>query len=275
MSSAPAPDPALLRRYDRPGPRYTSYPAAPHFSSAFGERELREHAARSEAAPQRRPLSLYVHVPFCFSPCFYCGCNRLITRDPARGEQYTDDLLREIRLAAALFDPGRELVQLHLGGGTPNFLSAAALARLIGQVARSFRLSRAADRDFSIELDPRSLPEPAEAYAATLAGLGFNRASLGVQDFDTEVQQAVNRLQSVEQTLELIDACRDHGFRSINVDLIYGLPHAAHRGVRTPRSHRGLRLRASALPLQGAAPHRACGPAGRRRQARAPVPGDR
>jgi oxygen-independent coproporphyrinogen III oxidase len=243
MNSAPVPDPALLRRYDRPGPRYTSYPAAPHFSGAFGERELREHAARSEAAAQRRPLSLYVHVPFCFSPCFYCGCNRVITRDLARGEQYTDDLLREIRLAAELFDSGRELVQLHLGGGTPNFLSAAALARLIGQVARTFRMSRAVDRDFSIELDPRSLPEPPEAYAATLAALGFNRASLGVQDFDPEVQQAVNRMQSVEQTLELIDACRDHGFRSINVDLIYGLPR------QTPeRFRRTLRTVVSSRP---------------------------
>lgn len=224
MNSAPVPDPAVLRRYDRPGPRYTSYPSAPHFSSAFSARELAEHAARSNAAAPRRPLSLYVHVPFCFSPCFYCGCNRVITRDPARGEQYADDLLEEIRLAASLFDPARELVQLHLGGGTPNFLGAATLARLIAGVGRAFRLSQAADRDFSIELDPRSLPEPPDVYAATLARLGFNRASLGVQDFDPKVQQAVNRLQSVEQTLELIDACRDQGFRSINVDLIYGLP---------------------------------------------------
>lgn len=224
MNAALVPDPALLRRYDRPGPRYTSYPAAPHFSSAFGAHELREHAERSNCAAHRRPLSLYVHVPFCFSPCFYCGCNRVITRDLARGERYVDDLLEEIRLAAALFDSRRELVQLHLGGGTPNFLGAAALGRLIGAVARAFRMSQAADRDFSIELDPRSLPESPEAYVATLAALGFNRASLGVQDFDPEVQQAVNRVQSVEQTLDLIDACRDRGFRSINVDLIYGLP---------------------------------------------------
>jgi len=217
-------DPALIRRYDRPGPRYTSYPAAPQFNSAFGERELRAYAARSNALPGGRPLSLYLHVPFCFSPCFYCGCNRVITRDLSRGERYADDLLEEIGLVAPLFDPGREVIQLHLGGGTPNFLSRASLERLIAGVGRAFRLSDAADRDFSIELDPRSLPEPPAQYAATLARLGFNRASLGVQDFDPEVQRAVNRLQSVEETRDLIDACRDQGFRSINIDLIYGLP---------------------------------------------------
>jgi len=217
-------DPALIRRYDRPGPRYTSYPAAPQFNSAFGERELRAYAARSNALPGGRPLSLYLHVPFCFSPCFYCGCNRVITRDLSRGERYADDLLEEIGLVAPLFDPGREVIQLHLGGGTPNFLGRASLERLIAGVGRAFRLSDAADRDFSIELDPRSLPEPPAQYAATLARLGFNRASLGVQDFDPEVQRAVNRLQSVEETRDLIDACRDQGFRSINIDLIYGLP---------------------------------------------------
>ncbi len=233
MSATPLPDPALLCRYDRPGPRYTSYPAAPHFSTGFGERELRAHAARSNCTPQRRPLSLYVHVPFCFSPCFYCGCNRVITRDHSKGEQYTDDLLEEIRLAAALFDPERELLQVHLGGGTPNFLGAATLARLIAGVSQAFRMSAAPNRDFSIELDPRSLPEPPESYAATLARLGFNRASLGVQDFDPEVQHAVNRIQSAEQTFDLIDACRDHGFRSINIDLIYGLPRQTPQRFRS------------------------------------------
>jgi oxygen-independent coproporphyrinogen III oxidase len=243
MNSALLLDPALLRRYDRPGPRYTSYPAAPHFSSAFGASELREHAARSNASPLPRPLSLYVHVPFCFSPCFYCGCNRVITRDLTRGERYVDDLLEEIRLAAALFDPGRELVQLHLGGGTPNFLGVEALERLVGEIRRAFRLSRSRDRDFSIELDPRSLPEGPESYAGALAQLGFNRASLGVQDFDLDVQRAVNRLQSVEETLDLIDACRDHGFRSINIDLIYGLPRQTPENFR-----RTLRMVMSARP---------------------------
>jgi oxygen-independent coproporphyrinogen-3 oxidase len=236
-------DPDLLRRYDQPAPRYTSYPAAPQFNGAFGERELRAYAARSNAIAGRRPLSLYVHVPFCFSPCFYCGCNRVITRDLSRGERYTDDLLEEIGLLAPLFDPGREVVQLHLGGGTPNFLGSETLERLLAGVGRAFRLSDAASRDFSIELDPRSLPEPPAQYAAALARLGFNRASLGVQDFDPDVQRAVNRMQSVEETCDLIDACRDHGFRSINIDLIYGLP-----GQTPERFQRTLRTVMSARP---------------------------
>ncbi|MGP8032967.1 MAG: oxygen-independent coproporphyrinogen III oxidase [Steroidobacteraceae bacterium] len=236
-------DPELIRRYDRPGPRYTSYPAAPHFNSTFGAPELRAYAARSNALPGRRPLSLYVHVPFCFSPCFYCGCNRVITRDRSRGERYADDLLREIRLLAPHFDPGREVVQLHLGGGTPNFLSEATLERLIAGAGRAFRLSDAANRDFSIELDPRSLPAPPADYAATLAQLGFNRASLGVQDFDPDVQRAVNRIQGVDETLDLIDAFRDQGFRSINIDLIYGLP-----GQTTDGFRRTLRTVMSAHP---------------------------
>lgn len=225
-------DADLLRRYDRPGPRYTSYPAAPHFKPSFGARELRVHAAGSNDARVRRPLSLYVHVPFCFSPCFYCGCNRVISRDPARGQRYASDLVSEIELAAALFDPAREVVQLHLGGGTPNFLDRATLERLMAGVHRHLRLSASSGRDFSIELDPRSLPEPAERYAAGLARLGFNRASLGVQDFDPAVQRAVNRMQSVAATLDLIDACRDQGFSSINVDLIYGLPRQTRANFR-------------------------------------------
>ena len=239
-------DPALLRRYDRPGPRYTSYPTAPQFNAAFGAAELAAYAARSNALRGVRPLSLYVHVPFCFSPCFYCGCNRVITRDLSRGERYAGDLLNEIELVAPLFDPGREVVQLHLGGGTPNFLGRETLEKLIAGLGRAFRLSDAADRDFSIELDPRSLPEPPARYAASLAQLGFNRASLGVQDFDPGVQRAVNRLQSVEETLSLVDACRDQGFHSINVDLIYGLPGqtlaAFQRTLRTVMSARPDRI---------------------------------
>jgi oxygen-independent coproporphyrinogen-3 oxidase len=242
VTSAISFDPTLLGRYDRPGPRYTSYPTAPQFHAAFGERELRAYAARSNALPRARPLSLYVHVPFCTSPCFYCGCNRVITRDRSRGERYADDLLAEIDLVAPLFDPGREVVQLHLGGGTPNFLGRETLERLIAGVGRALRLSDAANRDFSIELDPRALPESPAHYAAALARLGFNRASLGVQDFDPEVQRAVNRMQSVEETLSLIDACRDQGFRSINIDLIYGLPgqtpQAFQRTLRTVTSAR-------------------------------------
>jgi oxygen-independent coproporphyrinogen III oxidase len=229
VSVVPSFDAAVLRRYDRPGPRYTSYPAAPQFTVEFGTRELRHHAAFSNAGSARRNLSLYVHVPYCLSPCFYCGCNRLITSDAGKGVRYTDRLLEEIELVAPLFDAQREVVQLHLGGGTPNFLGSSLLVRLIERLGRAFLLSGSAQRDFSIELDPRSVPAD---YPATLVDLGFNRVSLGVQDFDPAVQQAVNRLQSIEQTLDLIDECRDRGIRSVNVDLIYGLPRQTPAGFR-------------------------------------------
>ncbi|MBV8403998.1 MAG: oxygen-independent coproporphyrinogen III oxidase [Gammaproteobacteria bacterium] len=239
-ADAPVLDEEVLRRYDRPGPRYTSYPAAPQFTAAFGERDLARHATRSNQRTGPRPLSLYVHVPFCFSPCFYCGCNRLITRDTSKGERYIERLLHEVALIAPLFERGREVLQLHLGGGTPNFLSADTLEWLIEGLAEAFTLSKAAARDYSIELDPRTVPT---GYAAALARLGFNRVSLGVQDFDPEVQRAVNRVQSTEETLDLIDACRDSGFRSVNVDLIYGLPH------QTPAAFRHtLRMVMSARP---------------------------
>ncbi len=211
----------LLRRYDRPGPRYTSYPTAPQFTSGFGEAQLREAAVASNGDPIPRRLSLYVHVPFCMSPCFYCGCNRIITRDKGRAETYLARLYREIDLTAALFDRDREVIQLHFGGGTPNFLSPAQLREVVDTLRRQFHFSDSPERDISIELDPRFI-SPADVVE--LATIGFNRASLGVQDFDPAVQAAVNRIQSVEDTRAVIDACRAHGFRSVNVDLIYGLP---------------------------------------------------
>ena len=219
--SALAFDADLLRRYDRPGPRYTSYPTAPHFHGGFGADALRRQIETSNGDPIPRGLSLYVHIPYCTSPCFYCGCNRIITRDKAKGETYLPRLLREVATLAPAFDRDREVVQLHLGGGTPNFLSPAQLRELFDSLARHFSFSRRADRDFSIELDPRFVT-PSDI--AALAETGFNRASLGVQDFDPAVQQAVNRVQSVEETLAIIEACRVHGLRSVNVDLIYGLP---------------------------------------------------
>ena len=217
----------LLRRYDRPGPRYTSYPTAPQFHSAFGERELRDVAATSNGDPIPRRLSLYVHVPFCASPCFYCGCNRIITRDTARGEAYLARLYREIALTAGLFDRDREVIQLHFGGGTPNFLSPAQLGEVVETLRSHFRFSDSAERDISIELDPRFV---SAEDIATLGAIGFNRASFGVQDFDPEVQAAVNRIQSVEETWAVVDACRAHGFRSVNIDLIYGLPKQTREG---------------------------------------------
>ena len=227
MLANPRFDADLLRRYDRPGPRYTSYPTAPQFSDAFGEAQLREAALASNGDPIPRRLSLYVHVPFCMSPCFYCGCNRIITRDLARGETYLVRLYREIALAAELFDRDREVIQLHLGGGTPNFLSPPQLRELVDTLRSHFRFSDSPTRDLSIELDPR-FTNPADI--AELAKIGFNRASFGVQDFDPEVQKAVNRIQSVEETRAVVDACRASGFRSVNIDLIYGLPKQTPEG---------------------------------------------
>jgi oxygen-independent coproporphyrinogen-3 oxidase len=222
-------DADLLRRYDRPGPRYTSYPAAPQFTDSFGAADFAAIARESNVGAYSRPLSLYVHVPFCHSPCFYCGCNRRITRDPLAGATYLAQLQQEIALVAGLVNPLREVVQLHLGGGTPNFLNAAQLAELLDTLSRHFRFGDAASRDFSIELDPRhSTP----GDIAALAAMGFNRASLGVQDFDPAVQAAINRLQSVEETAALLGACRAHGLRSVNIDLIYGLPLQTLEGFR-------------------------------------------
>ncbi|MBS0366533.1 MAG: oxygen-independent coproporphyrinogen III oxidase [Proteobacteria bacterium] len=231
---------AVLRRCDRQGPRYTSYPSAQQFDTAFGAAEMRQHAEHAAARPGPRLLSLYVHVPFCPSPCFYCGCNRLITRDTARGPWYCEQLLQEAALIAPLLGPDCTVVQLHLGGGTPNFLAAGTLATLIRGLDTVLPLSRSSERDFSIELDPRSVPGD---YPAMLAQLGFNRVSLGVQDFDPRVQRAVNRIQTEEQTFDLIDACRDQGIGSVNIDLIYGLPRQTPAGFRHT-----LRLVMSARP---------------------------
>jgi oxygen-independent coproporphyrinogen-3 oxidase len=220
-------DADLLRRYDRPGPRYTSYPTAPQFGPDFDEAALRECIRRSNEELIPRRLSLYLHVPYCFSPCFYCGCNRIITRDEAKGRTYAARLVREIERLGALFDRDREVIQLHFGGGTPNFLRPRELEEIVESARSHFRLSTSAERDFSLELDPRFIRD---GDIAAHARLGFNRVSLGVQDFDPEVQKAVNRIQSVEETLRVIEDCRREGFRSINVDLIYGLPRQTSAG---------------------------------------------
>lgn len=221
MNSIPPFDAELLRRYDKAGPRYTSYPAAPQFHTGFGEADFREQVLRSNADLIPRQLSVYVHVPYCFSPCFYCGCNRVITRDRSQAQPYMERLVREIAAVGRLFDRDRDVVQLHFGGGTPNFLRPAQLGELLASLGRHFHFATPEVRDFSIELDPRLVEK---GDIAALAAIGFNRASLGVQDLDPEVQRAVNRVQSTEQTLEVIEACRANGFRSVNIDLIYGLP---------------------------------------------------
>ncbi|MDO4709893.1 MAG: oxygen-independent coproporphyrinogen III oxidase [Pseudomonadota bacterium] len=227
MHTPLSPPTELLRRYDQPGPRYTSYPTAPQFCASFDEDALRQVIAHSNGDPVPRQLSLYVHVPYCQSPCFYCGCNRIISRDRSKSAPYIDRLGREIGMMAALFDRDREVIQLHFGGGTPNFFSPAELRDIVDEMRSQLRFSDAPDRDISIELDPRFVT-PAEI--AELASIGFNRASLGVQDFDAGVQKAINRIQGIEETRAIIEACRAHGFASVNIDLIYGLPKQTAEG---------------------------------------------
>lgn len=218
---APEFDPALVARYDVAGPRYTSYPTSPHFRAEFDAMALRRAIRASNEEPIPRPLSLYVHVPFCMSPCFYCGCNRVITRDAAQASRYLERLYREIELMASLFDRDRTVEQLHFGGGTPNFLDAAQMSELLESLSRHFSFSREPEREYGIEIDPRFADGD---YVNNLGRLGFNRISVGIQDFDPVVQKAVNRIQSMEQTREVLDAARDASFRSASVDLIYGLP---------------------------------------------------
>ena len=221
FSRVPVFDAGLIARYDVNGPRYTSYPTAPQFHDRFGVDDLARIARISNEDPIPRALSIYVHIPFCLSPCFYCGCTRIITRNTRRADEYLDRLVREIEMTAPMFDRDRRVNQLHLGGGTPNFLDEAQMRRLMTALRAGFNLSTEADREFGVEIDPRFADA---GMVQVLAELGFNRISIGIQDFDPEVQVAVNRVQSVEQTRAVIDAARECGFRSVNVDLIHGLP---------------------------------------------------
>ncbi|WP_048305685.1 oxygen-independent coproporphyrinogen III oxidase [Halomonas sp. PR-M31] len=214
-------DRALVEKYDRPGPRYTSYPTAPRFNTAFALDDYRDAAKRSNQDSASTPLSVYIHIPFCKSLCYYCACNKIITHKTERAVEYLDYLKREIALQAGLFDANRKLTQLHLGGGTPTYLTNDQMTELMDALDEAFTLERGAQREFSLEVDPRTVSpqQLRELYA-----LGFNRLSLGVQDFDPDVQQAVNRTQSEQQIQDLIETARDVGFESISFDLIYGLP---------------------------------------------------
>ncbi|WP_458070714.1 oxygen-independent coproporphyrinogen III oxidase [Rhodanobacter sp. BL-MT-08] len=215
-------DASLLSLYDTATPRYTSYPTAPHFREDFGNAALIEAISASNENPIPRPLSLYVHVPFCFSPCFYCGCMHVIGRNPAVADRYLRALLWEIERLAPCFDRDRPLIQLHLGGGTPNFLDLARLERLMHALEDNFTFAAPDSREFGIEIDPRFCDAD---YVQGLARLGFNRISIGIQDFDPAVQSAINRVHPIEKSRGVIQAAQRAQFRSINVDLIYGLPH--------------------------------------------------
>lgn len=219
MNNAIVFDPALIAKYDKAGPRYTSYPTAVQFHDGFGETEYRQQAEASNASG--RSLSLYFHIPFCDTVCFYCACNKIVTKNRRHTLPYLERLHREIALQGALFDRSRPVAQLHWGGGTPTFISAEQMRELMRVTGQHFQLLDDDSGEYSIEVDPR---ETDDGTIALLRQLGFNRLSLGVQDFDPQVQQAVNRLQSREQTLQVMEAARREGFHSIGVDLIYGLP---------------------------------------------------
>lgn len=212
-------DAELIRRYDRAGPRYTSYPTAVQFHEGFTEDTYRAHCAQSNAAGG--PLSLYVHIPFCDTVCYYCACNKVVTKRRERAQPYLERLHREIALQGALFDSARPVEQLHWGGGTPTFISHAEMRELMAVTRRHFNLRDDDGGEYSIEIDPR---EADARTVAVLRELGFNRMSLGVQDFDPAVQKAVNRIQSEAETLAVLQAARAEGFKSVSVDLIYGLP---------------------------------------------------
>ena len=209
----------LLRKYDVPGPRYTSYPTALQFSDSFDD--LAWESYLRERPPTIAPLSLYVHIPFCRDICYYCGCNKVVTRDATRSDRYLDSLAREMALLARHVDRRRRITQLHWGGGTPTFLGNAGMTRLMHELAVHFSLNDSPQREYSIEIDPRGV---SVETVALLKGLGFNRLSLGIQDFDPAVQHAVNREQPYAMVEPLMAAARAHRFDSISFDLIYGLP---------------------------------------------------
>jgi len=215
----------LISRYDQSGPRYTSYPTAVQFHDGFGPDEYRAAARASNASG--RPLSLYFHIPFCDTVCFYCACNKIATKDRSRSQPYLDRVHREMAMQGELFDDSRPVEQLHWGGGTPTFISGDQMRELMEVTGRHFRLLDDDSGEYSIEIDPR---EVTEETIGLLREIGFNRMSLGLQDLDPNVQKAVNRIQTAEETFGALKAARREGFRSVSMDLIYGLP------LQTPQS---------------------------------------
>ncbi|NNG22877.1 oxygen-independent coproporphyrinogen III oxidase [Telluria aromaticivorans] len=228
IRNAPAPfansvgfDAELIRRLSKNGPRYTSYPTADRFDDSFNYRDYLHAVAsvRTRGAP--RSLSLYLHIPFCESICYYCACNKIVTRNRDKAATYLAYLKREIAMQGALFAGLNDIEQLHFGGGTPTYLSDAQMGELMAHLRRHFRFAPDQTGEYSIEVDPRTV---STERVHSLRRQGFNRISLGVQDFDTGVQQAVNRVQPEAETRAIIAAAREAGFRSVSIDLIYGLP---------------------------------------------------
>lgn len=221
-------DDALIAKHDQSGPRYTSYPTAVQFHEGFTAADYAAIARQTNASG--RPLSLYFHIPFCDTICFYCACNKVATKDRSKGDEYLSHLYREITLQGELFDRDRPVEQLHWGGGTPTFISHDEMRELMKVTGEHFRLLDNDEGEYSIEIDPR---EATAETVGVLREIGFNRMSLGVQDFDPVVQKAVNRIQSEEETLAVLNAARAEGFRSVSIDLIYGLPHQTQESFST------------------------------------------
>ncbi|MDD2776188.1 MAG: oxygen-independent coproporphyrinogen III oxidase [Gallionella sp.] len=219
----------LIRRLDKNGPRYTSYPTADRFTDAFNAERYQQWVAKRETdGGVARPLSLYIHIPFCNTLCFYCACNKVITKDRSKSAEYVRYLLKEMAMQADMLGKGQVIEQLHFGGGTPTFLSDDEIRAVMAGIREHFKLVE--DGEYSIEIDPRKVTDET---IALLGSAGFNRISIGVQDFDDEVQRAVNRIQSEAETLGIIHAARANGFKSVSIDLIYGLPKQTLEGFGT------------------------------------------
>jgi len=210
----------ILERYNVPGPRYTSYPTAPEWTDTYGEADYVKALRQSNEASPSRPLSLYMHLPFCDRLCLFCGCNVVISKNHDVSIPYLEKLEWEIDRLAGILDPARSVVQFHWGGGTPTYLDASQLEQLFGFTRDRFQF--ASDSEIGVEIDPRVTNE---TQLNTLRRLGFNRISMGIQDFNPVVQQTVRRIQPYEQTKAVFDQCRSLAFESVNIDLIYGLPH--------------------------------------------------
>lgn len=208
----------LIQKYNVPGPRYTSYPTAVQFSETFDRKDIETRITRGRSSGQ--PISLYIHIPFCFSLCWYCGCTKIITRDKNRGDVYLDYLEKEMALVRQSLKPGTAVKQIHFGGGTPTFLTPIQLRRLGDIISDYFHIHE--EVEFSVEIDPRRCTED---HIRALSDVGVNRASLGVQDTNYDVQQAIHRIQPFEQSKNVTEQLRSHGIGDINFDLIYGLPH--------------------------------------------------
>ncbi|MDL2354820.1 MAG: oxygen-independent coproporphyrinogen III oxidase [Pseudomonadota bacterium] len=214
-------DAQLVRKLSKPGPRYTSYPTADRFTSAFGYRDYLQAVAGVRTRGGAKPLSVYLHIPFCDTVCYYCACNKIVTRQRDKATVYLSYLKREIDMQAMLFAGINQVEQLHLGGGTPTYLSDAQMDDLMAHLHRKFQFAPDTVGEYSIEVDPRTV---SRERVFSLRRQGFNRISLGVQDYDAAVQQAVNRIQPEADTQAIIDAARAALFRSVSIDLIYGLP---------------------------------------------------